>query len=148
TVQEEIGLRGSRTASYFIDPHVGIAVDVTHASDNPGADVKEIGPVNLGDGPTIARGPNINPVLEKLLVKTAEKEKISFQRLSSPRATGTDANSMQVNKAGVAAALIGLPNRYMHTCVEMVDLRDLEGAAQLLAKTIMSITPKMSFIPE
>jgi len=148
TVQEEIGLRGARTSCYGIDPLVGIAVDVTHASDNPGADPKKVGTVKFGDGPTIARGPNINPVLEDLLVETAKKKRIKYQPLSSPGATGTDANSIQVSRAGVAAALIGLPNRYMHTSTELVDLRDLESAAKLIAETVLRITTRMDFIPK
>ncbi|MDD2943623.1 MAG: M42 family metallopeptidase [bacterium] len=147
TVQEEIGLRGARTSAYGIDPQVGIAVDVTHASDNPGASAKEIGTVLLGQGPTIARGPNINPVLEGLLVETAKKKKLPWQSISAPRATGTDANAIQINRAGVAAALIGLPNRYMHSQVECVDLRDLQNAAQLIAATVLGISNKTSFIP-
>jgi len=148
TVQEEIGLRGARTAAYAVDPHVGIAVDVTHSSDNPGVDVKEVGVVKLGEGPTISRGPNINPVLEELLTATAKKKRIKFQTLAAPGATGTDANVIQVSRGGVAAALIGLPNRYMHTQVELVDLRDLESATKLLAETIFAITSRTSFIPK
>lgn len=147
TVQEEIGLRGAKTACYEIDPLVGIAVDVTHASDNPGAEPKEIGTVKLGQGPTIARGPNINPVLEELLVATAKKRKLNYQPLSAPGATGTDANVIQISKSGVAAALIGIPNRYMHTPVEVIDTRDLETAARLIAETVADITAKTSFIP-
>ncbi|MFN8388654.1 MAG: M42 family metallopeptidase [Bdellovibrionota bacterium] len=147
TVQEEIGLRGAKTSAFSIDPLVGIAVDVTHASDNPGADPKSIGTVKFGLGPTIARGPNINPVLEDLLIDTAKKKKIKYQPLSAPGATGTDANMIQVSRSGVAAALIGIPNRYMHTCVEMVDLRDLESASRLIAETVLRITKRTSFIP-
>lgn len=148
TVQEEVGLRGAKTSSFGIDPLVGIAIDVTHASDNPGADAKEIGTVKLGAGPTIARGPNINPQLEKLLVNTAKKKKLPFQTLSASGITGTDANVIQVSRSGVATALIGLPNRYMHTQVELVDLRDLETAAKLIAETALSITTRTNFIPQ
>lgn len=147
TVQEEVGLRGARTSSYGIDPSVGIAVDVTHASDNPGADAKQIGTVKLGLGPTIARGPNINSVLEKMLVETGRKKKIPFQTLAAPGITGTDANVIQVSRSGVAAALIGIPNRYMHTCVELVDTRDLEAASKLIAETVLRITSRTNFIP-
>lgn len=147
TVQEEIGLRGARTSCYGIDPLVGIAVDVTHATDNPGADAKRIGTVNLGDGPTIARGPNINPVLGDLLLSTAKKKRIKHQPVPAPRATGTDANAIQITRSGVAAGLISIPNRYMHTSVEVVDLRDLELAAKLIAETVLKITSRMTFIP-
>lgn len=148
TVQEEIGLRGARTSCYGIDPLVGIAVDVTHASDNPGAEAKKIGSVKLGGGPTIARGPNINPELEKLLIKTAKKKKISYQTYAAPGATGTDANAIQITKSGVAAGLVSIPNRYMHTPVEMVDLKDLDDSAKLIAETILSISSRMDFIPK
>lgn len=147
TVQEEIGLRGARTASYTINPLVGIAVDVTHASDNPGAEFKEIGTVKLGLGPTISRGPNINPVLENLLIDTAKKRRIPYQLLGAAGATGTDANVMQISRSGMATGLIGIPNRYMHSQVEVVDLRDLEAAAKLIAQTVLKITARMSFIP-
>jgi len=147
TVQEEIGLRGARTSAYGLDPLVGIAVDVTHATDNPGADAKKVGTVNLGDGPVISRGANINNVLEKLLFDTAKKKKISCQPLAAPRGTGTDANAIQITRKGVAAALIGIPNRYMHTSVEVVDTRDLDASAQLVAETVMKITKKMDFVP-
>lgn len=147
TVQEEIGLRGAKTAAYSIHPLVGIAVDVTHASDNPGAEVKELGSVKLGGGPTISRGPNINPVLEGLLRETAKRKKIPHQLIAAPGATGTDANMIQISRGGVATALIGLPNRYMHTQVELVDLRDLEAAAKLIAQTALRITSRMTFVP-
>lgn len=147
TVQEEVGLRGAKTSCFGIDPVAGIAVDVTHASDNPGADAKTIGTVKLGKGPTIARGCNINPVLENLLVDTAKKKRLPYQPLSSPSATGTDANAIQISRSGVAAALIGIPNRYMHTQVEVVDLRDLEITAKLIAETVVRITKRTSFIP-
>ena len=147
TVQEEVGLRGAKTSSFGVDPQVGIAVDVTHASDNPGADPKQVGTVKFGQGPTIARGPNINVVLEKLLTDTGKKKKIPFQTLAAPGITGTDANVIQVSRAGVAAALIGIPNRYMHTSVELVDLRDLESASKLIAETVLRITARTNFIP-
>jgi endoglucanase len=147
TVQEEIGLRGARTSAFGIDPLVGIAVDVTHATDNPGAIAKQVGTINLGDGPVISRGANINNVLEKLLFETARKKKIKHQPLSAPNATGTDANAMQITRQGVAAGLIGIPNRYMHTPIEVVDLRDLDAAALLIAEAVMSINKKMTFLP-
>ncbi len=147
TVQEELGLRGARTSSFGLDPLVGIAVDVTHASDNPGAEAKQIGMIKLGEGPAISRGANINPVLETLLVATAKKKRIKYQSLSAPGATGTDANAIQINRSGVATALVGIPNRYMHTQVEIADLRDIEAAAKLIAAAVQRIGPRTSFIP-
>ena len=148
TVQEELGLRGARTSCFGIDPIAGIAVDVTHASDNPGADAKEIGTMELGKGPAISRGANINKVLESLLIKAAKKKKIPYQPEAASSATGTDANAIQITRAGVASALVSVPNRYMHTQVEVVDLRDIEWAVELVAEAVLSITERTSFIPE
>lgn len=147
TVQEELGLRGARTSSYGLDPLVGIAVDVTHATDNPGADKKLAGDVALGKGPVIDLGANINPVLGELFIDTAKKKKIPYQIGAAPGATGTDANAIQISRAGVAAGLISIPNRYMHTQVEVVSLADLDNAARLIAETIARIDSRTDFIP-
>jgi endoglucanase len=148
SVQEELGLRGARTSCYGLDPQVGIAVDVTHATDNPGADKRTTGDIALGKGPVIDIGANINPVLSDLLIDTAEKKKIPYQRSAAPMATGTDANAMQITRSGVATAVVGVPNRYMHTQVEVVDLTDLDNCAKLVAETVAAITAKTSFIPQ
>jgi endoglucanase len=147
TVQEEIGLRGAHTSAFGIDPTVGIAVDVTHATDNPGADKKQVGDVALGKGPGISFGPNINPNVSRLLVEAATSNDRPYQRQAAPGATGTDANVMQLTRAGVAAGLVGVPNRYMHTQVEVVSLSDLENAAGLLADMILKIGPETDFVP-
>jgi tetrahedral aminopeptidase len=148
TVAEEIGLRGARTSCYGIDPHVGIAVDVTHGTDNPGADKKLAGDLKLGKGAVIERGPNINHKLYDLFVETAKQKKIPHQLAAAPGATGTDANAIQISRAGVATGLIGIPNRYMHTPVEVVSLKDLEACAELIAETVLRIDAKTSFVPE
>ncbi len=147
TVQEEIGLRGAHTSAFGIDPMVGIAVDVTHATDNPGADKKQVGEATLGKGPTVSFGPNINPMVSKLLVEAAKKHDHPYQRQAAPGATGTDANAIQLARAGVATGLIGVPNRYMHTQVEVVSLSDLQNSAALLADMILSISPDTDFVP-
>jgi len=147
TVQEELGLRGARTAAYGIDPHVGIAIDVGFASDWPGAEKKVIGEVALGKGPILHRGGNINPVLGRLMEKVARKKRIPFQMQAEPRATGTDANVIQINRAGAAASLVSVPNRYMHTPVEVVSLKDLDHVVALLAGTILELKPNMDFTP-
>jgi putative aminopeptidase FrvX len=147
TVQEELGLRGATTAAYAIDPQVGIAVDVTFASDHPEVDKKMVGEIILGKGPVIARGANINPKLFTRLAAVARRHRIPYQVEPSPRATGTDANVMQLNRSGVAAALVAIPNRYMHTPVEMIALSDLENAARLLAAFVLTLRPKDDFTP-
>lgn len=147
TVQEEIGLRGAKTACFGIDPQVGIAVDVTHATDYPDVDKRTAGEVKIGAGPPISRGANINQQLEALLIKTAKAKRIPFQLEAAPGGTGTDANAMQLSRAGVATALVSVPNRYMHTPVEVVSLPDLEAAAKLIAETVAVIDRQTHFIP-
>jgi endoglucanase len=147
TVQEEIGLRGATTSAYGIHPTIGIAVDVCHATDTPGNDKKQVGDTRLASGPVVFRGANINPRVFDVLEKTAKGRELAFQVRGQPRATGTDANVIQLSRDGVAAGLIGIPNRYMHTPVEIVCLDDMDKAAQLLAEFCMSVTPQMDWTP-
>ncbi len=147
TVQEEVGLRGARTSCFGIDPLVGIAVDVTHSADYPGVEKTVVGDLSIGKGPVVSIGPNINPALGQMLLDAGRRKKIPHQREGEPRATGTDANVIQISRSGVAAGLVSIPNRYMHTPVEVVGLSDLENAAKLLAETVLQITPKTDFIP-
>lgn len=147
TVQEEVGLRGATTSTYGIHPHVGIAVDVCHATDTPGNDKKQLGDTRLGAGPVVFRGPNINPRVHDRLRETAAAHEIAVQVRGVPRATGTDANVMQLNRDGVATGLIGIPNRYMHSPVEVVHLDDLDRAARLLAEFCLSLTPQLDWTP-
>ncbi len=147
TVQEEVGLRGAQTSAYGINPEVGIAIDVTHASDNPGNENSKATPCKLGSGPTISAGPNINPVVERMLRDSAKKTKSAFQIAPTTRPLGNDANTIQVARGGVAAAAIGIPNRYMHTQAEVCSYKDLELAIKILAHFVTSITPKTDFRP-
>lgn len=147
TVQEELGLRGATTSAYQIQPDVGIAIEVGHTSDFPDADKKRIGEHKLGAGPIIARGANINPVVYDLLLKTARKNKIPFQIFGAPRATGTDANVIQLSRKGVATGLVSVPLRYMHTPTEVLSLKDLEATCRLIVEFIYNLDNKISFIP-
>ncbi len=147
TVQEEVGLRGGTTSGYGVNPDLAIVVEVTHATDTPDVDAKGIGRVEVGRGPVLARGANINPVLFDLLVETAEKEGIPIQIIGVPRATGTDANTLQLTRGGVATALLGIPLRYMHTPVELLAEEDLKAAIKLLTATVRRMKPGQSFLP-
>jgi endoglucanase len=147
TVQEEIGLRGAMTSAYGIHPTVGIAVDVCHATDTPGNDKKQLGDTRLNAGPAIFRGPNISPRVFEGLEKAAKEHEIPVQVRGAPRATGTDANVIQLSRDGVATGLIGIPNRYMHSPVEVVCRDDLERAARLLAEFCASVTPQTDWTP-
>lgn len=145
SVQEEVGLRGARTSAFGIDPQIGIAVDVTFATDYPtmARSVHREGKIRLGRGPVLTRGPNIHPALFDLISAAARKQKIPFQVAAAGRPTGTDANAIQVNRAGVAAALISIPNRYMHSPCEMVSLDDLDACSSLLAASVLCIGPEL-----
>jgi len=147
TVQEELGLRGARTSAFGIDPHVGIAVDVTFATDCPNMEKKEEGEIKLGRGPVIYRGPNMNPKVVNRLIELAEANKIPYQLAASGKATGTDANAIQINRAGVATGLVSVPNRYMHSPVEVISLDDLDAAADLLARFVEALEPEDDFTP-
>jgi endoglucanase len=147
TVQEEIGLRGARTSTHSIDPHIGIAVDVTHATDCPTIDKRQNGEVGLGKGPVIARGPNVNPVVVDQLISTCDDLDIPFQLAGVGRAMSNDANSIQVSRGGVATASVAIPNRYMHSAVETISLRDIDYAANLLAAFACGVTDAEVFKP-
>ncbi|MBT4496959.1 MAG: M42 family metallopeptidase [Gemmatimonadetes bacterium] len=147
TVQEEIGLRGARTSAYGVDPTVGIAIDVTHSSDYPDVDKRKVGDLQLGKGPVIARGANVSPVVFDMLVKVAEKNDIPYQIEAEAGGTGTDANAIQLSRAGVATGLVSVALRYMHTPVEILSLKDLENTSKLLAAFVLSVDEKTSFIP-
>jgi tetrahedral aminopeptidase len=147
TVQEELGLRGARTSAFGIDPHIGVAVDVTHATDCPTIEKKEEGDVRLGRGPVIHRGPNMNPKIVDRLIQTADDNQIAYQLAASGRASPTDANAIQINRSGVATGLISIPNRYMHSPVEMISLDDIDRAADLLARFVEKLERDIQYIP-
>ena len=147
SVQEEVGLRGGTTSSYTVNPDIGICVEVDFATDQPDVEKKHNGEVGLGKGPILPRGANINPALFDLLSETAGQESIAVQYTGIAKATGTDANVMQISRGGMATALVKIPLRYMHTPVETLSLSDLEGAVRLIVSTLGRITDKEAFIP-
>lgn len=139
TTQEEIGIRGATTTSYAVNPHLGIAVDVAHATDHPDCDHRKFGETKLGGGPILCRGANINPLLFERLIECAENEKIPYQLEADPRPTGTDARAIQLARGGIATGLVSIPLRYMHTPSEVVDLQDVEYCVQLLVSFAKSL---------
>ena len=147
SVQEEIGLRGATTSAFSIDPHVGIAVDVTHATDCPTIDQRQQGDIQLGRGPVVFRGPNMNHKVVKLLQQVAADGEIPYQMSAVGRATPNDTNALQINRGGVATGLVSLPNRYMHSAVETICLADLDHAASLLAGFAGQVKDVASFVP-
>jgi endoglucanase len=147
TVQEEVGLRGAKTSAFGVDPHVGVAVDVTFSTDCPTIEKKEEGDVSLGKGPVISRGPNFNPKVVERLIAAADAAQIPYQLAAAGKPPGTDANAMQISRAGVATGLVSIPNRYMHSPVEMISLDDLDRTADLLARFAETIKPGDDFTP-
>ena len=147
TVQEEIGLRGATASAFSSEADVGIALDVAHGTDTPGIEKKRVGDFEVGGGPMIYRGANINPRVFELLTAAAEKEKIPYQVASAARGTGTDANPMQLSRGGMATGLLSVPLRYMHTPNELLSLVDLENTARLLAAFCRDLTQDQDFTP-
>ncbi len=147
TVQEEIGLRGAKTSCHRVDPHVAIAVDVTHATDCPTIDKKTEGDIALGKGPVVYRGPNMHPQVVERLLKAGTQHSIPVQVSAFGRATPTDANALQVNRDGVATGLVSVPNRYMHSAVETVSLADADQTADLLAAFCRGLEGEIDWAP-
>ena len=145
-VQEETTFGGAATTAYVLRPDLAIVVDVTHATDAPGIDVNELGRHPLGTGPVIERGSNLNPAVFELLYEAAEAEGIPYTVAASARHTGTDADAMHLSRGGVPCGLIGLPLRYMHSPVEMVDLADIDNAARLIAAAAMRLSADATFM--
>ncbi len=144
-VQEEITMAGSRTSAFGLAPTVALAVDVTHATDAPGIEVKGSGSHELGSGVVITRGSIIHPLVFEMLYETATAESIPFTVEASGRATGTDADVIHLSRAGVPTGLVSVPLRYMHSPVEVVSLHDVAAAAQLIAAFARRLTADLDF---
>ncbi len=147
TVQEEIGSRGAHAAAYAVAPATSIVVDMDHATDLPPLEETQHGSLRVGQGPTIGRGANINPVVFDLLTSAAREEDIPFQVSVFASITPTDANATQVSRSGVPTGLVGVPLRYMHTPSETLSLTDVERCARLVAAYCRRITPETDFTP-
>ena len=144
-VQEEITFAGARTTTFALEPAVAIVVDVTHATDAPGVEPRELGKHELGSGPVIERGSIISPQVFELLHDAATRESIPFTVAASARSTGTDADAVHISRAGVATGVVSIPLRYMHSPVEMVQLEDVEATARLIAAFARSLGAETSF---
>jgi putative aminopeptidase FrvX len=149
TTQEEIAYTGggARTSAFGVEPAAAIVVDVTHATDSPGVEKKEVGDFKLGGGPVLSRGSAVSPVVFDQLVAAAEAERIPYAVEAAPRGTSTDADSIYTSRRGIATGVVSVPCRYMHSPNEMVDLDDLDRAAGLLAAWVRRLAPTTSFLP-
>ncbi|ACU59837.1 M42 family metallopeptidase [Chitinophaga pinensis] len=144
-VQEEVGLRGAEMIAKRIKPDVAIITDVTHDSTTPMINKNIEGEIRCGAGPSITYGPAVHNILRDLIIDTAKKNDIPFQRHAVSRSTGTDTDAFAYSNDGTPSALISIPLRYMHTTVEMIKKDDIENTIQLIYQTLLNITPKTNF---
>jgi endoglucanase len=152
STREEIGYGSSgggvRAGTVGIDPQVALVVDVTHATDWPGAEKKLVGDHKIGGGPVLSRGSSLSPLVFDLLVECAKAEGIPYTVEAAPRGTSTDADAIYNALRGVPTGLVSVPNRYMHSPNELVALDDVQRAARLLAAFARRLTPDTSFVPD
>lgn len=139
SVQEEIGLRGAEMIAARIKPDVAIINDVCHDTNTPMIDKIEQGDFKSGDGPVLSYAPAVQNNLLKLLIETAQKNKIPFQRMALSSRTGTDTDAFAYSNEGVASALISLPLKYMHTTVETAHRDDVENLIKLYIEVLQNI---------
>lgn len=144
-VQEEIGLRGAEMISRRLKPDLAICTDVTHDTQSPMYNKKESGNLKCGLGPVLCYGPAVQNNVLKMIVDTAQKKKIAFQRQAVSRSTGTDTDSFAYSAEGVASALISLPLKYMHTTVETVHKEDVENVINLIYEVLLQVKPGQDF---
>jgi putative aminopeptidase FrvX len=144
-VQEEVGLNGARALAHGLRPDVAIVVDVTHETDTLGVDPKRINAHPFGSGPVIERGTILNPNVSELMLEVAEAEAIPHTLMASARGTGTDADVIHFSRSGVVTGGVGLPLRYMHSAVEMVQLDDVANCAKLIAAFARRLTADSDF---
>lgn len=143
SVQEEVGLRGAKTAAFRYEPDYGLAVDVTMVGDTPKAETME---VSLGKGPAVKVKDNsvlCHPLVRKFMTETADKHKIPYQ-LEVLERGGTDAGAIHISREGVPSGAISIPCRYVHTPSEMIDSSDLNHAVNFLHKLLITSWPKLT----
>lgn len=144
-VQEEVGLRGAQMLAHTIQPDVAIVTDVCHDTSTPMINKVLEGDTVCGKGPVLTYGPAVHNKLLNLILETAQRNKIPFQRDAASRSTGTDTDAFAYSNGGIASALISLPLRYMHTTVEMAEIHDVEAVIKLMYQTLLAVRPKFNF---
>jgi len=149
TTQEEIAYQGggARVSATRVAPQMAVVVDVTHATDYPGAEKEKLehGHHKIGGGPVLTRGSIISPVVYALLRDAATRLSIPYTVHAAGRESWTDADAIHVARDGVATGLLSIPNRYMHSPNEMVSLEDLDRAAALIAEACRAVGPDTDF---
>lgn len=141
TVQEELGAKGARLLGRNVRPDYSISIDVDHATDAEGVPKRKYGDIKLGGGVIISRHADVSQELVNKAINIAKKAGIPFQISAFGRSTGgTDTPVIQTSESGIPTLLLGIPNRYMHTQVEMCDLRDLQAASDLIVELIKELS--------
>jgi len=138
-IMEEVGLLGARQIAYTLKPDVALVVDVTHATDYPTVNQQQHGDVKVGRGPTITHGVCNHPEVIARLEAVARAQKIKLQHEATSATSGTDTDVIFWTRGGIPSGLISLPDRYMHSPVEMISLRDLEQIPRLLCAFALSL---------
>jgi putative aminopeptidase FrvX len=144
-IMEEVGLFGARQIAYSLKPDLALVVDVTHATDVPTISKPMHGDVRIGQGPTLTHGGSNHPELVARLEKVARQRKIAVQHEAVSSSSGTDTDAIFWTRGGIPSALVSLPNRYMHSPVELISLADLEAIPELLAAFSLSLTRQETF---
>ncbi len=143
TVQEEVGLKGAKTSAFGLQPSVAIALDVSIPGDHLGIEKKDSS-LELGKGPSITvvdasgRGIIVSRNVLKWLTETAEAHKIPYQ-LDVAKGGTTDATAISLTRAGIPTGVVGIPTRYIHSSVEMLDMHDMTSASSLVTKALENI---------
>ena len=144
-VQEEVGLRGAQMIAERISPDLAIVTDVCHETTSPMYNKIESGHQKAGDGPVLTYGPAVHNNLLNMIIETATKNKIPFQRAAASRATGTDTDAFAYSNSGVPSALISLPLKYMHTTVETTHKDDIENVIKLIESFLLQLKSGYDF---
>lgn len=123
---EEVGLFGARQIAYSLKPDACLVVDVTHATDYPTVNQQQHGDIKIGEGPAITHGGCNHPEIMARIEQVAKARKIDLQHEAMSATSGTDTDAIFWTRGGIPSGLISLPNRYMHSPVELVSLKDLQ----------------------
>ena len=147
TVQEEIGSRGAQTAAFNVQPRTALAVDMGVAMDYPRAQPQDQGKFDPGKGPGLTQGASTNPIVFDMLVSAAEEMDIPYQVQGLGSTSPTDARFLQTTRGGVAAGIVSVPLRYMHTPSEVICLDDVQATIDLVSAYCRRVRPDTDFTP-
>jgi endoglucanase len=144
-IMEEVGLLGSRQIAYSLKPDLALVIDVTHATDYPTVSQQQHGDIHLGSGPALTHGGCNHVAIVERLEAVAKAQKIKLQHEAMSNSSGTDTDAIFWTRGGIPSALISLPDRYMHSPIEMINLKDLELIPKLLTAFVQSLAPGEQF---